>query len=99
MLTEKFGLDKIREDVYNKLMENYDREIINLKAVKSELGDYQEDLDKFVSFGLSLLVNLDKFYSKADINTKVKILGSIFSDKLQFFKTLSEPCHLMRLFI
>ncbi len=101
MLTEKFGLDKIREDVYNKLMENYDREIINLKAVKSELGDYQEDLDKFVSFGLSLLVNLDKFYSKADVNTKVKILGSIFSDKLQFFENsfrtlpFNEAIHLI----
>ena len=86
LLTEKYGLNKIREDVYNKIMDNYERELVDLRASKAELGDYQEDLDKFVSFGLTLLANLDVFYKNADIDTKIKLLGSIFSEKLQFFE-------------
>ncbi|MFP5437262.1 MAG: recombinase family protein [Bacteroidia bacterium] len=86
LLTEKYGLDKIKEDVYNKLMDNYEKELVDLRALKAELGDFQEDLDKFVSFGLTLLVNLDIFYKKANIDTKMKLLGSIFVEKLQFFE-------------
>src|SRR5690606_35994198 len=83
----KYALNKIKEDLYNKLIDNYELELNDLKASKSELGDYQKDLDKFVSFGLSFLSNLDKYYRIADVNTKVRILGSIFSEKLHFFES------------
>ncbi|WP_394367768.1 recombinase family protein [Flavobacterium celericrescens] len=86
MLTEKFGLDKIKEEVYNKLMDCYEKEMIDLKAAKAELGDYQHDLDKYVSFGLSLLTNLSEFYKNAGVEVKTKLLGSIFSNKLEFFE-------------
>src|SRR5690606_32867452 len=66
LLTEKYALNKIKEDLYNKLIDNYELELNDLKASKSELGDYQKDLDKFVSFGLSFLSNLDKYYRIAD---------------------------------
>lgn len=86
LLTEKYGLDKIKEEVYNKLMDNYERELTELKATKAELGDYQEDLDKFISFGLTLLTNLAVFYHNAGVEVKTKLIGSIFSEKLQFFE-------------
>ena len=86
LLTEKYGLDKIKEEIYNKLIENYERELIELKAAKAELGDYQEDLDKFISFGLTMLTNLAVFYHNTGIDVKTKLIGSIFSEKLQFFE-------------
>lgn len=86
LLTGKYSLDKIKEGVYNQLMDNYERELVELQATKAELGDYQEDLDKFISFGLTLLTNLDKFYHNASIEVKTKLIGSIFSEKLQFFE-------------
>lgn len=86
LLTEKYGLDKIKEDVYNKLMDNYERELVELKATKAELGDYQKDLDRFISFGLTLLTNLAIFYHNSEIDVKTKLIGSIFSEKLQFFE-------------
>lgn len=86
LLTEKYSIDKIKEEIYNKLMDNSERELIELKAQKSELGDYQKDLDKFISFGLTLLANLSEFYCNAGIEIKTKLIGSIFSEKLQFFE-------------
>lgn len=91
-LTEKFGLDKIKEDIYNKLMDSYEMELIELRASKAELGDYQQDLDKYISFGLTLLTNLDVFYKNVGVEVKTKLLGSLFTEKLVFqnntFRTL-----------
>ncbi len=85
-LTEKYGLSKINDDMYAKLMKNYNAEIMDLKAAKAQLGDYQKDLDKFLSFGMTLLTNLDVFYKNAGLKVKVQLVGSIFDKKLEFFK-------------
>ena len=83
-LTEKFGIGKIKEDIYGQLMDNYETEMIDLRASKAELGDYQKDLDKYISFGLSLLTNLSEYYVNAGIEVKNKLIGSIFTEKLIF---------------
>lgn len=87
LITEKFGLGKIKsEDVYEKLMSDYENQIMSLKSAKAELGDYQKDLDKYLTFGMTLFTNIDVFYKDANVEIKKKILGSIFVDKLEFFK-------------
>ena len=86
MITKNFALGKIKEEVYNKLINNCEKELIDFRAAKAELGNFHEDLDKFVSFGLTLLTNLSDFYKNAGVEIKTKLLGSIFSEKLQFFE-------------
>lgn len=85
-LTEKYIRGKIDDDIYDKYNESLRRELITLKGEKEKHGDYHEDLDKYVSFGLSIFSNLDKFYEKAPIEIKTKLLGSYFTDKLFFEK-------------
>ncbi len=86
LLVEKYVQGKIEEDFYNKLMSKKKTELLELKKEKYKYEDIQVDLDKYMSFGLTILSNLDKFYEKASIEVKVQLLGSYFDDKLIFEK-------------
>ena len=85
-LTEKYALGKIKENMYNQLMTNYENELIDLRTAKAELGDYQKDLDQYLAFGMTLLTNLDVFFKNASVEMKTRLLGSIFNEKLEFFE-------------
>ena len=91
-LTEKYVQGKILDYTYNKLLKKMELEQRELKIEKSKYSSYEEDLEKYVSFGLSLLGNMDMFYDKSPINTKIQLLGSYFTQKLIFengkFRTL-----------
>ncbi len=52
---------------------------MDLKASKAQLGDYKKDLDKFLSFGMTLLTNLDVFYKNADLKVKVQLVVSFIN--------------------
>src|SRR5690606_4306715 len=56
-LVEKYVLGKVEEEFYQKLLTKKKQELSKLKAEASKYGDYQEDLTKYVSFGLSILSN------------------------------------------
>jgi len=47
------------------------QELSELKLEKSKFGDYKKDLNKYVSFGLTIITNLDYFYDKAPIEVKL----------------------------
>jgi site-specific DNA recombinase len=85
-LVEKYALGKIEEDFYEKLMDKKKIELAEIKAERYKYCNYQEDLDKYLSFGLSILTNLDFFYENAPVEVKVQLLGSYFSNKLIFDK-------------
>ena len=91
-LTELRIEGKVQEDIYEKLFEKMKTEQRDLQIQKSKYGEYEKDLDKYVSFGLTLLSNMDVFYDKSPINTKIQLLGSYFTQKLIFengkFRTL-----------
>ena len=85
-IVEKFGIGKIPEELYTKVMLKMTQELSELKLEKSKFGDYKKDLNKYVSFGLTIITNLDYFYDKAPIEVKTKLLGSYFNDKIVFEK-------------
>lgn len=91
-LVEKFIEDKIAEEQYKMLLNKYESEYSILKIEKAKYGSHNEDLEKYLSFGISLLANLDIYYNRSSIDTKVKLLGSYFTEKLVFengkFRTL-----------
>jgi DNA invertase Pin-like site-specific DNA recombinase len=91
-LTEKFVANLIDEDYYLQLKKQYSSEKIKFEAKKQELGNYQEDLNKVIVFGLDMLTNLDTLYQNSDSIIKKKILGSILDKRLIFsdniFRTL-----------
>ena len=45
---------------------------------------YKKDSLEFISFGIHILKNLGEFFAKATVNTKQKLLSSIFNKKLVF---------------
>ena len=85
-LTEKYVTDNLDKNSYNRLKEKYLEEINLITIEISEHSDFQKDIDRFVDFGIQLLVNINTFYKKAQTEVKRKIIGSIFSEKLVFEK-------------
>lgn len=83
------SIGKEEFDIVNNSLKE---ELQNLEMRKIDLMDYKKDLNYYVSFGLSLIENLDKIYEKCEIELQRKLLGSIFSEKLVFennsFRTL-----------
>ena len=91
-LTEKYITGKIDEVIYQKLLEKYKMDLLELKAERANYNSNNRELDKYLSFGMGLLSNLDVCYKKSSIEVKVKLLGSYFTEKLVFengkFRTL-----------
>ncbi len=91
-LTEKYAIGKIREDLYESTIQKITSELNELRIEKSKYGDSKKGLNKYLTFGLSLLMNMDTTYKNAPIDVKVQLLGSYFTDKLIFenknFRTL-----------
>ena len=85
-LVEKYATGKIQEEFFDKLMYKMTSELTDLKIEKSKYGNYEDDLTNYVSFGLSILTNLDVFYVNATIDIKIQLLGSYFTEKLVFDK-------------
>jgi site-specific DNA recombinase len=61
-------------------------ELFELNSEKTKYADYRKDLDKYVSFGLTVFTNLDTYFQNAPVNIKLQLLGSYFTDKLIFDK-------------
>ena len=91
-LTEKYAVGKIQEDIYKKTIQNINIVLNELQVEKSKYGDSKKGLDKYLMFGMSLLMNLDTTYDKAPIDVKIQLLGSYFTGNLIFenknFRTL-----------
>lgn len=59
---------------------------LTMKSKRALYGNIQDDLEKYINFGLCLLKNLDYYYENAPVETKVKLIGSYFTEKLIFDK-------------
>ena len=91
-LTEKYIAGKIKEDMFEKISKKHKHQELELKQRKKELGDFQGDVDKLLSFGITMISNIDQLYELSPIKLKRKILGSNFTDNPTFsngkFRTL-----------
>ena len=91
-LTKKYAIGKIPDDLYESTLNIINEELRTLKIKCSKLESSNASLDKYISFGLNLLMNLDKVFMDAPVDVQVKLLGSYFTDKLVFdgkkFRTL-----------
>jgi len=47
-----------------------DSEILDKKASLNRLGDYQQDLRKYINFGVNMLENFKEIYDRADVSIK-----------------------------
>ncbi|WP_405331653.1 recombinase family protein [Flavobacterium oreochromis] len=85
-LTDKYINGKIDDEIYDSFIQKLKQEIYHLQTEKENYESINSDLNKFISFGLTFVTNIDLFYKNASIEIKTKLLGSYFNDKLYFSK-------------
>jgi site-specific DNA recombinase len=73
---------KIDDSSHKRMVENVNNKISQLLSDKSKFENTDSHFSGYLKYGFSLLQNLDKYYSLADLETKEKLLGSIFPNKL-----------------
>ena len=74
----------INDETYGLKDVELSSEIEQLKYEREQLNDYEKDAMEFTKFGIHIIKNLGSFFEKATVNTKQKLLSSIFKEKLVF---------------
>jgi hypothetical protein len=86
---------------YNDLKGKVDKDLVLFKSKLNGLLDQPSPYKTYITKTVPMLENLSGFYKQADGQTKRKILGCIFSEKLVFEKgrvattTFTEPIQVL----
>ena len=59
-------------------------EIDKLIYERGQINNYEKDSMEFIKFGVHIIKNVGTFFEKSTINTKHKLISSIFKEKLVF---------------
>ena len=84
VLLDKLLEGAITNDMFNSKNAELENNISQLTIDKNQLNAYEKDSLEFIRFGIHILKNLGEFFEKATVNTKQKLLSSIFNKKLVF---------------
>ena len=84
MLLNK-SLDGIIDDeTFKAKNKELSDEIDKLEYERGQINNYEKDSMEFIRFGIHIIKNIGTFFEKATINTKQKLISSIFKEKLIF---------------
>ncbi len=93
-LDTKYLNNNIDSDDYKRMSKNIKDNINKLTDEYNLHISTEENLEKHLKYGISLLSHLQYYYSNAPIEIKHQIIGSIFPEKLEFdgktYRTLKE---------
>ena len=84
ILMDKFLDNDIDQISYAKKDRELKESINSLKEEISQLRCYEKDMQRFMQFGVNVLKNLGNYFEKASVKSKLKLLSSIFKEKLIF---------------
>ena len=74
----------IDDDTYQSTKEILQNQKNEYLVRKESLKNLPDDFSNYLTFGFSLIGNLSHYYANAEVNTKKKIVGSIFPEKIYF---------------
>ncbi len=78
-------MDKNHSDRYNRILERYEKEVSELQTRISALElTKRENIEPKLDYAILLINNIDKYIRDAPLETKIKLIGSIFEDKIEF---------------
>ena len=78
-------MDKNHSDRYNRILERYEKEVSELQTRISALElTKRGNIEPKLSYAMLLINNIDKYIRDAPLETKIKLIGSIFEDKIEF---------------
>lgn len=81
---KKYINDEIEKDSYLLLKESFKKEENELREYLFELQSTDSGFMEYMKYGCSVLSNLRKCYDSSDLDSKQKLLSSIFPEKLIF---------------
>lgn len=81
---KKYIKDEIEKDSYLLLKESFKKEENELREYLFELQSTDSGFMEYMRYGCSVLSNLRKCYDSSDLDTKQKLISSIFPEKLIF---------------
>ncbi len=82
---DKYIDGDIDKETYNGMMERYSREVDSVKE-RITLLETQNNakIEPKMGYGISLINNIDRFILDAPVALKIKLLGSMFPEKIEF---------------
>ena len=84
-LDDKFLSGTISDDNYNRISQRYEKQINDLKQQIEIMKNLnRSNIEPKLSYSISLLDNMEGFIREAPVKVKIKLLGSIFPQKIEF---------------
>ena len=82
---DKYIDGDIDKETYNRIMERYSREADSVKE-RIALLETQNNakIEPKMGYAISLINNIDRFILDAPVALKIKLLGSMFPEKIEF---------------
>ena len=78
-------MDKSHSDRYNRILERYEKEVSELQTRISTLElSKRGNIEPKLSYAIMLINNIDSYIRDAPLETKIKLIGSIFDDKIEY---------------
>ena len=80
----KYCEGNLKEENYNRITENCERQILELQERIELLQNDTKGLKDKIDYSVNIIANLGLFMKNAPVNTKCKILSSMFPQKIEF---------------
>ena len=83
---DKYANDKMKPEVFNRIITRNEQKLMSLKAEKAELIEAKKLPKSMIEKALKSLKNIPELYQNADFETKTSLLGLLMPKKLVISK-------------
>ena len=83
-IEDKFIDGDIDKDTFNRMKTRTEKEIATIQRKIDTVQSSKKNLAPQLNYSFSLLSNIDRVLLEAPVETKVKMLGSMFPEKIEF---------------
>ena len=84
-LDDKLLSGTISDANYNRISQRYEKQLNELKQqIEVMKNPNRANIEPKLSYSISLLDNMEGFFRDAPVKVKIKLLGSIFPEKIEF---------------
>ncbi|MNU27576.1 hypothetical protein D3C71_159720 [compost metagenome] len=80
----KYADGGISDENYSRIITKLNNDLNELAMQHATFAKVSHDLNKYMNYSIGLLQNLSEYYASAAANTKHKLVGVIFPEKLIF---------------
>lgn len=85
---DKYANDLMKLDVFNRMLDRYDRNLMSLRAELEELKVAKELSVKIIDKAFKILKDIPQLYKNGDFEQKTRLIGLLFPEKLVISKNV-----------